>query len=139
SAEDEPRAVVEAALAAWASSPAFRLPGPPPEAYVLAGYQAFCPPHPPCEPGPGMRETLTSFLLDRSGALGRVAHESEHGANRLFRRLWHGPPDFAREILHARIREEGGRGVLDLVEFIEAAAIAGEASEHAALAQEREA
>jgi len=138
-AEDEPRLVVEAAQAAWSRCGAFRAPGPPPEAYLAAGYQALCPPHPACQPGPGTRDALMGFLMDRSGTLGRVSRESDDGANRLLRLLWQTPEDFAREILRARIRDDGGRGVLQLVDFLEAAEVAPEAAEHASLSQEREA
>ena len=139
SAEHEPRIVVEAAQHAWASSAAFRDPGPPPEAYLVAGYQALCPPHPPCEPGPGMRASLMEFLVERSGTLGRVARESDDGANRLLRIFWRTPEDFAEEILRSRIRDDGGRGVLQLVGFLEAAEVARDADEFAALTLERDA
>lgn len=138
-AEEEPRVVVEAAQAAWAHSHSFRPPGPPPEAYVVAGYQALCPPHPACDPGPGTRDSLMGFLLDRSGALGRVSRESDDGANRLLRLLWPTPDHLAQEILRARIRDDGGRGVLQLVDFLEAAEVAPEATDHAPLAHERSA
>lgn len=139
SAEGEPRVVVEAAQSAWASSAAFRQPGAPPEAYLTAGYQALCPPHLPCEPGPGMRDSLMEFLLDRSGTLGRLALESDDGANRLLRIFWRTPEDFAEEILRSRIRDDGGRGVLQLVTFLEAAEVARDADEYAALTLERDA
>lgn len=138
-AEEEPRVVVEAAQAAWSGCDAFRPPGPPPEAYLVAGYQALCPPHPACEPGPGTRDSLMGFLLDRSGALGRVSRESDDGANRLLRLLWPSPDHLAQEILRARIRDDGGRGVLQLVDFLEAAEVAPEATDHAPLADERKA
>ncbi len=136
-AEEEPRVVVEAAQAAWSRCDSFRPPGPPPEAYLSAGYQALCPPHPACEPGPGTRESLMGFLMDRSGALGRVSRESDDGANRLLRLMWRTPDDLAQEILRARIRDDGGRGVLQLVDFLEAAEIASEVTDHLSLAQER--
>ena len=136
-AEEEPRVVVEAAHAAWSRCDSFRPAGPPPEAYLVAGYQALCPPHPPCDPGPGTRDSLMGFLLDRSGALGRVSRESDDGANRLLRLLWASPDHFAQEILRARIRDDGGRGVLQLVDFLEAAEVAPEATDHASLAHER--
>lgn len=139
SAESEPRVVVEAAQHTWKSSATFRRPGAPPEAYLVAGYQALCPPHPPCEPGPGMRASLMDFLIERSGALGRVARESDDGANRLLRIFWRTPADFAEEILRSRIRDDGGRGVLQLVTFLEAAEVARDADEYAALAVERDA
>ena len=136
-AEEEPRVVVEAAQAAWSRCDAFRPPGPSPEAYLVAGYQALCPPHPPCEPGPGTRDSLMGFLLDRAGAFGRVSRESDDGANRLLRLLWPTPDHLAQEILRARIRDDGGRGVLQLVDFLEAAEVAPEAADHAPLARER--
>ena len=139
SSEQEPRVVVEAALEAWRRSPSFRAPGPSPEAYLVAGYQALCPPHPPCAPGPGMRDSLMEFLRDRSGVLGRLGRESDDSVNRLVRLFWRTPDDFADEILRARIRDAGGRGSLQLVEFLEAAEIAPETPEHAILARERDA
>jgi len=139
SAEGEPRLVVEAAQTAWSRCDAFRSPGPPPEAYLAAGYQALCPPHPPCPPGPGTREALMGFLLNRSGVLGRVTRESDDGANRLLRLFWRTPQEFASEILRARIRDDGGRGVLQLVDFLEAAEVAPEAEDHTGLRQERDA
>lgn len=139
SAEGEPRAVVEAAQSAWTASASFRSAGASPEAYLIAGYQALCPPHPPCEPGPGMRDSLMEFLVERSGALGRVARESDDGANRLLPIFWRTPEDFAEEILRSRIRDEGGRGVLQLVGFLEAAEVARDAHEYTSLAEERDA
>jgi hypothetical protein len=136
-AEEEPRVVVEAAQLAWSRCDSFRPPGPPPEAYLVAGYQALCPPHPPCDPGPGTRDSLMGFLLDRSGALGRVSRECDDGANRLFRLLWPSPDHLAQEILRARIRDDGGRGVLQLVDFLEAAEVAPEATDQASLAHDR--
>ena len=136
--EEEPRMVVEVAQRAWARCDAFRAPGPAPEAYLVAGFQALCPPHPLCEPGPGMRDSLMEFLVERPGVLGRVARESDDGANRLLRLLWRSPEEFAEEILRSRIRAEGGRSVLQLVEFLEAAEVARDAEEHADLALERD-
>lgn len=139
SAEHEPRIVVEAAQRSWAASDAFREPGASPEAYLVAGYQALCPPHPPCEAGPGMRDSLMEFLVERSGTLGRLARESDDGANRLLRIFWRTPAQFAEEILRSRIRDDGGRGVLQLVEFLEAAEVDRGVDEFAPLALERDA
>ncbi len=139
SAEQEPRVVVEAALDTWSHAPAYRGGGPSPEAYLVAGYQALCPPHPPCTPGPGMRDSLMEFLHDRSGVLGQLGREHDDSVNRLVRLLWRTPEDFADEILRARIRDGGGRGSLQLVEFLEAATIVPDTPEHAALARERDA
>ena len=139
SLEREPRVVVEAALDAWLHSPAFRGAGASPEAYLIAGYQALCPPHPPCAPGPGMRDSLMEFLRDRSGVLGQLGRQGDDSVNRIVRLLWRTPDDFADEILRARICDGGGRGSLQLVEFLEAAEIVAETPEQAVLARERDA
>ncbi|MGE3962042.1 MAG: hypothetical protein AB7F65_10205 [Dehalococcoidia bacterium] len=136
-AEQEPGSVPEAALTTWLRAPAFRNPGPGPDRYLVAGYQALCPPHPPCTPGPGMRESLMEFLRDRSGALGRLGRECDDSVNRLLRLFWATPEAFAEEVLRARIRDGGGRGSLQLVDFLQAAEIAPEADELVPLERER--
>lgn len=137
SAEREPRLIVDAALDAWGASEAFRRPGAAAEDYLVAGYQALCPPHPPCAPGPGMRESLMGFLIERPGPLGQLARGSDDAANRLFRLAWPTPEAFADDVLRERIRDDGARGALQLVAFVEGAGIDGEAEEYADLAAER--
>lgn len=136
-AEFEPRQVVEAALAAWPQSPWHRPAGRAPEEYVAAGFHALCPPHPPCALGPGARDSLMEFLLDRPGALGQLAREGRDGASRLLRVLWHSPESFADDVLRERIRDEGARHFLQLATFLEAAEVAAEADDLVLFAVER--
>lgn len=136
-AEREPRHVVAAALDGWRDSPSHRPAGAPAEAYLVAGFQALCPPHAPCEAGPGMRDALRTFLAGRPGDLGRLALEPDDSVNRLLRIGWPAPEGFRDEILRQRIHDEGGRGVLRLLSFLERAEVAPEAEEHAALGLER--
>ncbi|MCK9494419.1 MAG: hypothetical protein M0R75_02840 [Dehalococcoidia bacterium] len=138
SAEREPRLVVEAALDAWEHSDSFRGPGASAEAYLLAAYQALCPPHPPCEAGPGMRDTLVEFLEGRTGPLGRLTELAPDAVNRLVRISWPTPEDFADAVLRERIGDDGGRGVLELVGYLEAAEVPRDVEAYAGLAMERE-
>lgn len=135
--EHDARAVERAAIAAWPRSPWFRPPGPTAEAYLEAGFQALCPPHPPCAPGPGMRESLMEFLDGRPGALGRLAAEGRDAASRLLRVLWSTPALLVDDVLRERIRDEGGRYLIQLSSFLEAAEVAPEAPEFVDFALER--
>lgn len=129
--------VVAEAARAWTASPWFRGPGPVPERYVEAGFQALCPPHPACPVGPGARDTLLDFVGGRPGTLGRLAREGRDAADRLWRVFWHSPEALAGDILRERIRDAGGRHLLHLTGFVEAAEVAPESEEHADLANER--
>ncbi|MCK9485937.1 MAG: hypothetical protein M0R73_04440 [Dehalococcoidia bacterium] len=135
--ELEPALVVQAALEAWAAAPAYRGPGPAPEEYVTAGFQALCPPHPACTPGPASRESLGRFLRERPGRLGALCELGRDGFNRAVRMDWRAPEDFAEDILRERIGDEGGGPVLDLLASLHAAEIAPESSEFRAMAYER--
>jgi hypothetical protein len=135
--ECDPAALEVAARAAWPHSPWFRPGGPSPEAYLKTGFQALCPPHPPCAPGPGMRESLMEFVDGRPGALGRLAGEGRDAANRLLRVFWSSPGLFVEDLLRERIRDEGGRSLIQLTGFLEAAEVAPEAPEFVDLAMER--
>ncbi len=126
-----------AAARAWPHSPYFRSPGDPPEAYIVAGFQALCPPHPPCEPGMHARESLVAFLRDRPGFFGEIADEGRDGFDRRLRIHWRDADDFARAVLRERLRDAGATRALRVSAAIEAAAVAPEHPEFAALAQER--
>lgn len=135
--ELEPARVVQSALRAWADCPMYRGPGPAPEEYVAAGFQALCPPHPACEPGPSARESLSRFLRERTGNLGALGDLGRDGFNRAVRISWATPDDLVEAILCERIRDEGGASVLDLRAYLRAAEIAPESPEFCGLAYER--
>jgi hypothetical protein len=126
SAPDTPEAA-SAVARAWPRSPYFRPPGDQPEEYVVAGFQALCPPHPACDPGPHARESLIAFLRDRPGLLGAIAEEGRDGFDRRLR------------ILRERLRDAGAHRALAVGDAIDCAEVAGEAGEYAALRQDREA
>jgi hypothetical protein len=135
----DPARVVEEALKAWPRSPSYRVPAAPPEDYVVAGFQALCPPHPPCEPGLRARESLTEYLRERPGLLGRLGDEGRDGFNRLVQLEWASPEAFAADILKERIRDAGAGAQVDLGEFIAAAEVSGSVGDFAELAAERDA
>ncbi len=137
--EMEPASVVHAANVAWEASPSYRGRGAPAEEYVVAGFQALCPPHPPCDPSPTARESLTRFLRERPGILGGIAELGRDGFNRALRLYWPCPEDFADSILHERIRDEGAGGLLDLAAYLRDARLAEEVREFSDLAFQREA
>lgn len=137
--EEDPVLVTESARSTWESLLGRRMAGPPPEAYLLAGFQALCPPHPACSAGPGLRDSLMEFLEGRAGPLGRLTRHSADGVNRLLRIYWETPEAFAEEILEERIRDDGGRGVLQLVQFLREAEVAEEVDAYAHLEVERRA
>ena len=114
-----------ASLAArvWLRSPYHREPGALASDYVVAGFQAFCPPHPPCPPGPQARETLVSFARRRGGVFAPLAEEGRDGFDRWLRVAWRSPEHFARAVLSERMAEAGEHDALTLVAFIEEAEI----------------
>lgn len=135
----EAAAVSSAVAHAWPHSPHFRSPGDPPEAYIAAGFQALCPPHPPCEAGPHARESLVGFLRDRPGLLGDIAEEGRDGFDRRLRVHWPDAEAFARDVLAERLRDGGATRAIEIVARCLEAAIAPDASAHRALAEAREA
>ena len=139
--EDAARRVTQtdpAAQTAWAASPYYRTAGPSPAEYLLAGFQALCPPHPPCELSPDARDTLAKWLSDRSGTLGLLAHRDREAFNRAVRLYWQSPQDLADAILRERIRDEGGGAVLELTSFLDRAVIDPTAAEFCELEPERQ-
>lgn len=124
SRELDPQLVVQAAMEAWARSPHFRDRGPQAEEYLLAGFQALCPPHPVCELRPNARESLGEFLRERPVPLGALANMGRDAFNRAVRLHWDTPGAFAEAILRERIRDDGAGDVLDMVAFMETASIA---------------
>jgi len=129
--------VASAVARAWPHSPWFRPPGELPEAYIAAGFQALCPPHPPCEAGLHARDSLVAFLRDRPGVLGRIAEEGRDGFDRGLRVYWRDPAAFARDIFQERLRDAGATRALSTVEALDAAAIAVEAVEYLPLCEDR--
>lgn len=130
-------AVQAAARRAWPYSPSYRTPAAPPEDYVVAGFQALCPPHPPCEPGIEARVSLGAFLRERPGVLGLLGDQGRDGFDRLVQVAWPTPGAFADAILADRIRDAGAGSVVELAHFLEGASSSGEVSEWAALEEER--
>ncbi len=135
--ELDPALVVRQAMLAWPGSPHYRGPGASPEEFVVAGFQALCPPHPPCEPGPTARESLSRFLRERPGIMGDLGEEGRDAFNRSLRVYWETPERFADAILRERIRDEGYGGTLDLAGFLTGAPVSPEGGEFADLAMER--
>lgn len=138
---EEPGAVEEdevASLAAraWLRSPYHRMPGAPASDYVVAGFQAFCPPHPPCSPGPQARETLVSFAQRRGGIFAPLGEEGRDGFDRWLRVVWRSPEHFARAVLAERMAEAGERDALALLAFVEEAEVWPD-GDTVALAEER--
>ncbi|MDP2328303.1 MAG: hypothetical protein Q8M79_09470 [Dehalococcoidia bacterium] len=129
--------VASAAARAWPHSPWFRPPGELPEAYIAAGFQALCPPHPPCEVGPHARDSLVAFLRDRPGVLGRIAEEGRDGFDRGLRVHWRDPAAFARDIFQERLRDAGAARALNTIAALEAALIAPEGVEYLPLSEDR--
>lgn len=138
---EEPGAVDEdeaASLAAraWLRSPYHRAPGALASDYVVAGFQAFCPPHPPCPPGPQARETLVAFARRRGGVFAPLGEEGRDGFDRWLRVAWRSPEHFARAVLAERMAEAGERDALALVAFVEEAEVWPD-GDSVALAEER--
>jgi hypothetical protein len=129
--------VASAVARAWPHSPWFRPPGELPEAYIVAGFQALCPPHPPCEAGLHARDSLVAFLRDRPGVLGRIAEEGRDGFDRGLRVYWRDPAAFARDIFQERLRDAGATRALSTIETLDAAVIAAEAVEYLPLCEDR--
>ncbi len=108
---------------AWLRSPYHREPGALAADYVVAGFQAFCPPHPPCPPTPQARETLATFARRRGGVFAPLGEEGRDGFDRWLRVAWRSPEHFARAVLVERMAEAGERDALDMVAFLEAAEV----------------
>ncbi|MEX2376247.1 MAG: hypothetical protein WD942_11805, partial [Dehalococcoidia bacterium] len=123
---------------AWLASPWFRGPGATAEEYLAAGVQAMCPPHPPCDPTPKLIELLLTDLETRSGPLGRISWQTREGMHRLFRVYWRDPEAFANEILRARIRDDDGRHLIQMTDFVDAAEVASESHDYRELGVERQ-
>lgn len=121
---------------AWLRSPHHRPPGAPASDYVTAGFQAFCPPHAPCAPGPTSRETLAAFARRRGGLFAPLGEEGRDGFDRWLRIGWRSPERFARAILTERLVEAGEREAIDLARFIEEAEVWPD-GDAVALAEER--
>ncbi|TAJ21095.1 MAG: hypothetical protein EPO65_02115 [Dehalococcoidia bacterium] len=113
--------VASLAARAWLRSPYHRAPGALASDYVVAGFQAFCPPHPPCPPGPNARETVATFARRRGGTFAPLGEEGRDGFDRWLRVAWRTPEHFARAILAERMAEAGERDALALVAFVEEA------------------
>lgn len=137
--DTEAAAMASAVAHAWPHSPHFRGPGDPPDAYVVAGFQALCPPHPPCDAGPHARESLVGFLRDRPGLLGEIAEEGRDAFDRRLRVHWADAAAFAREVLAERLRDAGASRALGIVERCLDAKVAGDAASHRPLVEAREA
>lgn len=125
-----PNLLGHAATQAWHASPAFRTPEPRPEAYVAAGVQALCPPHPPCPVRADARTELVAFLRERPGPLGSLALVDRDAFDRLLRIHWPTPEAFAQSILGERMRDLGGGTALDLVRTLESASGIPEVDDH---------
>lgn len=115
--------VASLAARAWLRSPYHRVPGAPASDYVVAGFQAFCPPHPPCPPGPQARETLAAFARRRGGVFAPLGEEGRDGFDRWLRAAWRSPEHFARAVLAERMAEAGEREALALAAFVEEAEV----------------
>lgn len=135
--ELQPATMEDAALRAWQHSPSYRVPGPSPEEYVAAAFRALCPPHPPCEVGPGARGSVEQFLRERQHPLGRLAVEGRDAFNRLVRVHWCSPDHFADRILRERMRDEGASRPLELLQILQDAAISPSSPELERLALRR--
>lgn len=123
---------------AWMRSPWFRGGGASADEYLAAGVQAMCPPHPPCDPTPGLIELLLTHLETRSGPLGRISWQTPEGMHRLLRVYWRDPGAFASEILRERIRDDDGRHLIQMTDFVEAAEVAPESRDYRELGLQRE-
>ena len=125
-----PNLLQHAAAQAWHASPAFRMPEPRAEAYVAAGVQALCPPHPPCPVRADARDELVAFLRERPGPLGSLALGDRDAFDRLLRIHWTTPESFAQAILRERMRDSGGGAALDLIRSLESASTIPDADDH---------
>lgn len=134
--EATPDEVASLAARAWLRSPHHRSPGALAADYVTAGFQAFCPPHPPCPPGPQAREMLTSFAQRRGGLFAPLGEEGRDGFDRWLRIAWRAPEHFARAVLAERMAEAGEGDALALIAFMEDAEV-GPEDETLALADAR--
>lgn len=128
--------VASFAARAWLRSPYHRVPGALASDYVVAGFQACCPPHPPCPPGPQARETLVAFARRRGGVFAPLGEEGRDGFDRWLRVAWRSPEHFARAVLAERMAEAGEHGALALVAFMEEAEVWPD-GDTIALAEER--
>lgn len=115
--------IASLASRAWLRSPYHREPGALPADFIVAGFQAFCPPHPPCPPSPHARETLATFARRRGGNFAPLGEEGRDGFDRWLRVAWRSPEHFARAVLVERMAEAGEREALDLVAFLEEAEV----------------
>ena len=115
--------IAQLASRAWLRSPHHRPPGAPAASYVVAGFQAFCPPHPPCAPGPNSREMLATFARRRGGVFEPLGEEGRDGFDRWLRIGWRSPERFAMAILTERMVEAGEREAIDLTRFLEEAEV----------------
>lgn len=122
---------------AWRASPWFREPGAAAIAYLEAGMRAMCPPHPACPTTPRMQEMLLEYLSNRHDPLNRLAIETDEGLYRLLRVCWATPQAFADDVLRERIRDDGGRHLVQLSNFLEAADVPDDVPALAGLAAER--
>lgn len=111
------------AARAWLRSSYHRVPGAPATDYVTAGFQAFCPPHPPCPPGPHAREMLIAFARRRGGVFAPLGEEGRDGFDRWLRVAWRSPGHFARAVLAERMAEGGEHEALALAAFVEDAEV----------------
>lgn len=123
---------------AWHASPWFRGPGAAAIAYLEAGMRAMCPPHPACPTTPRMQEMLLDYLSNRHDPLNRLANETDEGLYRLLRVCWATPQGFADDVLRERIRDDGGRHLVQLTSFLEAAEVPDNVPALAGLAAERQ-
>ena len=126
-----------AAARLWRRSPHHRKPGPLPEAYVRAGFDALCAPHGPSAFGSEGRDILIAFARGRFGPLGRLAEEGRDGFERWLRVCWSTPAALARAILIERIADAGAGRAATAIRRLDAAAIEP-ASSFATLRHERE-
>lgn len=131
-----PDEIASLAARVWLRSPYHREPGAPAADYVVAGFQAFCPPHPPCPPGPQAREMLTAFARRRGGLFHLLGEEGRDGFDRWLRIAWRSPEQFARAVMTERMAEAGEGDALGLIAFMEDAEVVPE-GETLALAETR--
>lgn len=128
--------VESVAARAWLRSPHHRPPGASASDYVTAGFQAFCPPHPPCPPGPQARTVLAAFSQRRGGLFAPLGEEGREGFDRWLRVAWRSPEHFARDVLAERMTEAGEHEALALTQFVEEAEVWPDA-DTVALAEQR--
>ncbi len=120
---DDDDALRAAVARAWVASPHHRDPGPPPEEYVLAGFHALCPPHPPCAVSPAARSTLAAFARRHDSPLGTLGVEGRDGQDRWFRVAWQTPELLADAVLLARLGDAGEPEAHALIEYLRGAEV----------------